>query len=242
MNKRSFVAVMVLTMLQAGCNSDDDEPPAPEATDASGIWQGEASFGGQAMEFSGVVTQERDGRFIDGFGTQYIIDNVAGEDGEITIAFSAMTRPGLAFMDGSTTTTGTLTGTVDERSMLEGNYTIASGESGTVSMTYNPIYERDSSLDKLTGPWDEPLGIQVYDPDGSFFQQDAFGCVYQGRASILNPNYNVYRMTMTVSSCDETDGEYTGLGVLIDFQATEDLFIVQLNSDTVVVNTMMTRL
>jgi hypothetical protein len=243
MRKGLFLGVVVVASLQ-GCGGGGGgaAPPAPQLTDLSGIWEGTASTEETTMEFSGVVTGNGESRFIDGFGAQYIITSATGTDGEIRLGLTAMSRPGLEFMDGSTRTTGTFTGTVVERSTVEGSYTLASGETGVVSVVYNPIYERDSSLAKLTGPWDETLGVQVFDPDGTFFEQDGFGCVYQGRASILNPDYNVYAMTMTISLCDEADGDYSGLGLLADFEATEDVFIVLMNSENSVVNTSMVRL
>lgn len=243
MCKGLFVGVVgLLAIAQSGCSSGDSDPPVPQPTRADGIWEGSASSAAGTMEFSGVVTEAGEGRFVDGFGTQYLISSIEGVEGDVTIRFTAMTRPGLSFTDGSTVTTGSFTGTIARRATVDGSYTLSSGETGTISMAYNPIYERDSSLDKLTGPWDEQLGIQVFDPDGSFFEQDGFGCIYQGQAFILDPDYNVYGLTMMISLCGAADGEYEGVGVLADFQATEDLFLVLLNNEQAVVSTSMLRL
>src|SRR5690606_35848251 len=108
---------------------------------------------------------------------------------------------------------------------------------------YDPLYERDSSLDKLSGLWDEEFGVVSIDQSGSFFMQDSFGCVYDGQVSIIDAQFNAYSLSMTVSSCGAgVDGEYSGLGVLADLNTTEDLFIVQMNSDQWIFTTSLVRL
>ena len=219
-------------------------PPAPVPTNAGGIWEGTSNTSGLILNFAGVVTESNEGRFFDDNGTQYIIDNISGNDGSITIDFTAVAQFGFVFLDGSAVTTGSLTGTVVERTSINGNYSIATGESGTISLTYNSIYDRDSSLSKLSGTWDENgFGILTFDPDGSFFEQDTFGCVFDGQASIIDSAFNVYSLTMTISLCGTgTNGQYSGLGVLTDLNATDDMFIVQMNSDTLIFTTSLLRL
>jgi len=219
-------------------------PPPPVPTNMGGIWEGTSNTSGLILNFAGVITENRVGRFFDDNGTQYILSNISGNDGNVAIDFTAVAQFGFVFLDGSTLTTGSLTGTVVERTSFNGNYSIATGESGTISLTYNSIYDRDSSFDKLTGMWDEDgFGILTFNPDGSFFEQDTFGCVFDGQASIIDPAYNVYSLTMTVSLCGAgSDGDYSGLGVLTDFNATDDVFIVQLNSDNLIFTTSLLRL
>lgn len=82
------------------------------------------------------------------------------------------------------------------------------------------------------------------DSDGSFFEQNEFGCVYDGQISIIDPIFNAYNLSMTVSNCAPDDGEYVGIGVLADFLADGDegLFIVQMNSDELIFTTDLVRL
>jgi hypothetical protein len=218
----------------------DTQPPA--ATQAGGIWEGTATTDGVTLTFAGVVTEDGQARFVDENGTQYIVSNASGNDGSLTLNFTAVAQFGFTFLDGSTVTTGSLTGTVVERSSIEGTYSVATGESGTVSMSYDSVYDRDSSFDKLTGMWNEDFGIVTYDPDGSFFEQDSFGCVFDGEASIIDPQYNAYGLSMNVSLCGDFDGEYSGLGLLSDLNAMDDLFILQMNSDTLIFTTILERL
>lgn len=218
-------------------------PPPPPATNAGGIWTGTASSDDQTLELMGVVTEDGDGRFIAETGVQYVFEGVSGNGGDLDVDFTAIAPSGFVFDDGSTVTTGTLSGTVSERSSLTADYTLATGEAGSVSMTYDEAYERDSSLDKLTGNWDEEFGVVAFDANGEFFEQDTFGCVFEGQASIIDENFNVYALTMTVSFCGAgVDGDYSGLGIMIDTTDTDDTFIVQMNNDQLIFTTTLFRL
>ena len=249
MNSKNGIWITVCLLLASGCGGGGggdtaSTPPAPVPTNVSGIWEGTSNTSGLILDFTGVITETNEGRFFDDNGTQYIVSNVSGNDGSVTLTFMAVAQFGFTFLDGSTVTTGSLTGTVVERTSFNGSYSVATGESGTISLTYNSLYDRDSSLSKLTGTWDENgFGILTFDPDGSFFEQDTFGCVFDGQASIIDPAYNAYSLTMTVSLCGAgADGQYSGLGVLADFNTTDDLFIVQMNSDTLIFTTSLFRL
>ncbi len=240
----AWVLILLLTACGGGGSGTTSAPPAPVSTNVGGIWEGTSNTSGLILDFVGVFTEDGEGRFFDENGTQYIVSNVSGNDGSVTMNFTAVAQFGFVFLDGSTVTNGTVSGTIVERSSFNGNYSVATGESGTISLAYDPIYDRDSSLAKLEGMWDENgFGIATFNPDGSFFEQDMFGCVYDGQASIIDPAYNVYALTMTISLCGAgADGVYSGLGSLTDFNTTDDLFILQMNSDTLIFTTALLRL
>lgn len=217
--------------------------PPPVATNPGGIWEGTSNTAGMILNLVGVFTERGEGRFFDDNGTQYIVSGISGNDGNVTMNFTAIAQFGFVFVDGSTVSTGTINGTVVERVSMEGNFSLATGETGTLSLTYNALYDRDSSLAKLTGSWSETNGIVTFDPDGSFFEQDSFGCVADGQASIIDPAFNVYALAMTVSLCGAgVDGQYAGLGVLEDLNVTDDLFILQMNSGARIFTTTLLRL
>lgn len=249
MNRNRYFqfAVLVLSASILGCGGGggggNSNTPAV-ATNAGGIWIGTSSGGGLTIQIQGVIAENNEGRFIDENGTQYIITSISGNDGDIRINFNAYAQFGYVFLNGSTSGTGNITGTVRERSSFSGNFSFSTGESGTVSFTYDTLYDRDSSLAKLSGQWNESYGIMTVDPDGSFFEQDSFGCVYSGQASIINTDYNAYRLTMTVSNCGGSNGSYSGLGILADLNVAndEDLFILQMNSNALIFTTWLERI
>jgi hypothetical protein len=241
-----FLYILSWTTFCVACGGGGGGTTAPPAvpTNAGGIWDGTSTAGGQTIALTGVVTENGEGRFFDDNGTQYIVSSMSGNDGSITMNVMAVAQFGFVFEDGSTVTTGTLSGTIVERASFNGDWSLATGESGTLSMTYDPLYERDSSLSKLEGMWGEnSFGITIFDPDGSFFEEDIFGCVFNGQTSIIDPDYNVYEMNMTISLCGpEFDGQYSGLAVLTDFNTTDDMLIVQMNSDDLIFTTSLLRL
>jgi hypothetical protein len=93
---------------------------------------------------------------------------------------------------------------------------------GTFTLTYDPLYDRDSSLATIAGNYREPNGTVVtVDANGNIFSQDATtGCVLNGRASVIDSRYNAYHVEYTFASCT---GQLTALnGVTFTGLATLD--------------------
>jgi hypothetical protein len=113
----------------------------------------------------------------------------------------------------------------------------ASGEvprpvSGTFNLAYDPLYDRDSSLTTIAGSFSGPNGTVVtVDAAGSIFSQDATsGCVVNGKASIINANYNVYRVRYTYDSCSGdlaalNGTTFSGLATLNDSVGPEQVIV-----------------
>lgn len=248
MRKRYAVLAIGWAVVLASCGGGSGDggttpppPPPPQPTDAGGIWEGTAVTGDLTLDVVGIIAEDGEGRFVDENGTQYVIDTLGGNDGDVSLTFTAFAQVGFTFIDGSTIATGTLAGSIDGTS-FSAEYDLSTGESGTMTLGYDPLYERDSSLDKLTGLWDEEFGVMSFDTFGGFFMQDTFGCVFEGQVSIIDPDFNVYSLAMSVSSCGAgVDGQYSGLGILADLDTAEDLFIVQMNSDEWIFTTALTR-
>lgn len=284
----SLVASLALSACGGGGGSSSPPPPPP-ITNASpgGIWEGSTSDG---LSLIGLVTETGQFHFLQSDGVQYFCYlSVSGN--AVSSGFTGITQLGTTFTDGSTSGSGTLTGTIAERSTLNGSaafktavkastgpQTVLASHSiapepkpcgssalsdptfkswslqtavaaksidhptatlpqvpfitGTFKLTYNALYDRDSSLATIAGNFREPNGTVVsVDASGNIFSQDATtGCVVNGKASIIDSRYNAYDIQYTFSSCI---GEltvlngvtFTGLGTLDNTAVPEQAVI-----------------
>jgi len=244
MSTRNRMALIGLAITMAACGGGGREavvgsfpgsPPPPPPTNVGGVWEGSMFNNNSGLTFEAIgvaVENSRDGRLANDQGLQFRLGSISGSAGDVSAGVTAMAPPGTAFMDGSTTTFGQLTGTVVEHTSFDGEWSLNSGETGTITMSYNALYERGSDLARTVGSWMDSFGV-VYNIDatGIVFAQDAFGCVYDGAVEILYASYNAYAVTLTVSNCPGTNGTYFGRGVLADEVGTDDAFVILLDNN-----------
>jgi len=112
-----------------------------------------------------------------------------------------------------------LNGEVSERDGMFGNYS-GEDDEGRFTLTYSGAYEDGSSLDLLSGIWSysqASSGGGIYtitldlDDSGRLFASDTAGCVFSGQLAIIDDRFCAYGAAVSVSSCGEVDGEYSGL-------------------------------
>lgn len=239
------VAMLALAACDVGLSGISIAPPRETAlpTNAGGIWEGSITddTSGSTSAIAGVITETgvnpsspEEGRFVDEQGNQIVFTTVSGGNGSVVANVTAFSPPGAAFADGSTVATGLFDGSVVERSSLDGSLTLNLGTgavTSTVSMSYNADYERGSDRARIEGVWADSFGV-IYNVDalGITFAQDAGGCVYDGRFSVIFTEFNAYRLRLTVSDCAELDGDYLGLGVLGDDAGVDDAFVIHLDN------------
>jgi hypothetical protein len=209
-------------------------PPPPPPTNAGGVWEGSTfnNDNGQTFQTVGVITENNgEARFFNDQGQQIVLSSISGSGGDISATLTGYAAPGTTFLDGKIVTTGTFTGTVVERTSISGTWSVGTGETGTMTMSYDDIYERGADFARTIGTWIDSFGV-VYSVDaaGEIFAQDATGCVYNGTVGVIDSSYNAYRVTMTVSDCPGLNGDYVGLGVLTDEVGLNDAFVVQLDN------------
>jgi hypothetical protein len=243
----SLVAFLALT---AGCGGGGGggggdplppppPPPPPPDASAGGIWEGLASTG---VAILGLVTETGEFHFIQNDGVQYV--GTAGtSQNELSADFIGIAPFGKAFGDGSTTGTGTLTGTVQERSTLSGDssFTTALGATveSTITLTYNELYERDSSLATIAGNYLNPDTNAVINvnSNGVVFSQDPVTeCIINGTISIIDPAFNAYRVQYEFSNCMGQSAILNGtvadgLGTLDNTVSPEEVIIGVVNAD-----------
>jgi len=244
--------VIISTTILLSCGGGGGSAPAGDQASGGiwlGIWTGPGGGDEAALAFStDVDTDTGQARF--SFFLFPSLIQVAGTvqvDGtRITGSGTAYTTvPGDSFPGGGTTTGLTFSGTLSERSMLQADWTIDAGESGTFSLDYDAQHTRGADLDRLNGLWtlfdldNNPMG--TFDIlDGVIFRQTA-DCTSMGTITIPDPQFNMYEWAATVTSNTPgscfIEGEYTGLGALGDSDdqspvPLNDEFDVLVNSDT----------
>jgi hypothetical protein len=97
----------------------------------------------------------------------------------------------------------------------------------TLGASPNPLYSEASSLTKLTGNWNDGPNTLTINPDGTFTEQQASGCVINGAYTILDATHNLYGVSFSISNCTSSlvGIAFTGLGYLDDSTPTAVHFL-----------------
>ncbi len=240
---RSFVKLLAAFLMAAvgsACGGGDGGGGGGTAADQEpgGLWSGTIAINGQSgrQELVGISTDDGRFRFISVDTAGQFVGNGVVNGTRITGSGTAFAPPGFTWLDGSTVTTLTMSGTLRERRSIEGTWTAGTGEAGSFAMDYDPDYAKDSSLSLVAGVWTvyddnlNPFATFTIEADGQFSGQNAVGCTSLGRISIIDARYNVYDIASTVSNC-AIAGDYAGLGVLGSISQPNDAFLFSINND-----------
>lgn len=161
----------------------------------------------------------------------------AGPQKVAAVESPATSSGGCGSLAVSATTFKSAAGQSASSEKLFAQFAAVSGEvpgpvSGTFSLAYDALYDRDSSLATIAGSFSGPSGTVInVDAKGSIFSQDAAtGCVVNGMASIINANYNVYRVQYTYGNCTGdlaalNGATFAGLATLDNSVAPEQVIV-----------------
>jgi hypothetical protein len=107
---------------------------------------------------------------------------------------------------------------------LFATYEVDGGDRGYGDFYAAPmLYHRSTTLQGLADSYEvqNPTtgfgGNATILGDGSITGADELGCQYNGQISIPDTRFNVFEVSVTISSCPGYDGLYTGLGSQIDW-------------------------
>jgi hypothetical protein len=124
--------------------------------------------------------------------------------------------------------------------VTRGSYAISTDDS--FSFTYDDIYERSSSIDKLSGTWSASFyyfGSTAQDwtitveSDGSFTGTASVFDV-TGSFSLIDENKNEYQVNLTMYNPIPSytlNGDYVGFATLLDDEAVDDTLLIFLDSE-----------
>ena len=221
-----FLATAVAILLAtAGCGGGGGDGGGGMATNAAvgGIWRGTESASG--LDVVGLVDEAGEFHFLRSDGVQYV-GTVHSSGNSVSADFEGYTPFGSVFADGTVHGTGTLSGTVNERSSMSGStqFTTDLGgkTSGTITLTFDNLYNTDSSLAAISGVYTDSQSGDVISVSGNgdvFWQDPATGCTANGTVSIINAAYNAYRVQFSYGNCVGAAAvlngvQFSGLGTL----------------------------
>lgn len=198
-------AVASLLTLLASCGGGGGANPMPTNASAGGIWRGTESTSG--LQVVGLVDEAGEFHFIRSDNVQYVGSaSVAGN--ALTANVEGFVPFGFEFPDGSTHGTGTISATIQARSTIDASTQFqtdaGTASNGTLSLTFDALYNRASSLTTISGNFTNPqTGVVVtVGSDGSVFSQDpSTGCVLNGTVTVIDAAYNAYRVQYDYANC-----------------------------------------
>ena len=213
---------------------DPPPEPPPEEPSPGGVWQGTSSLGSGVV---GLVSESGQFHFIQGDGGAQFVGRLSTSGDELSANFVGYVPFGEKFDDGSTTGVGSLSGNLDERSRISADidFTTSRGDTShsTIALTYDSIYERDSSRESVAGNYlDTERNVVInVNNDGELFSQDPRShCITNGTVSVIDRAFNLYRVQYQFSNCKGREKVLNGtvakgLAALDDTRSPEALIM-----------------
>jgi hypothetical protein len=207
----------------AACSSGDDgavggippplSPPPPAMTQSpGGVWTGTRPNGTDIVVF---ISETGEMRIVDAFGNQGFGPVVVSNSADVASDYLLAPPFGGSLIDGSDAGSCTLIGTLQERQSIDYEVecmTALGGVfGGTILLTYDPVYDTDSSIARIAGMYDMQGDVLTVDVSGALFVQNSQnGCVVSGQVSILDNAWNLYDVSMTTDSCQGSSAPLNG--------------------------------
>jgi hypothetical protein len=244
------VAALTFFVLLAGCrggggsgggtgtdgssntNGESIDPASP-----SGVWIGTLDKDGAAInQVRCLISSKNDfGCLLFDVDQDDVLDGAA--HGHLSVSASAVDGAGSAFaafghtlFDGSTKGTFVVTdGTFKSRQSLTLSFDM-NGTVATLSANFDSIYDREAALSNIAAAYSLyaiegiPASFSI-DSNGVVFAQSQSGCVINGQVATIDPRYNEYAVSMTIGTCTDLNGDYTGLGMSYDSTSLDDTFL-----------------
>ena len=226
MPRKSFAwcGLVLATSLSSIATGDS----APQVLD--GLWSGEFDINERgphdftALYLGGVVSAYSVSSNVVYRGT------VAGDEQQYQSDMSMFIR------DGSQFGTVQLSGAVSEQAtMITARYLTTGKDTGTLTLRYDPLFEREVDPSELTGLWEyasDRLSISFnVMPAGEVKGTDSLGCNYYGTIEKIRPGINALSVNLEMASCGTADGHYAGMAHIADTKASNDTLHLHVTSD-----------
>ena len=209
-----ILSIMVLMVLACVAPTKEAiETPPTEKSLLDGIWRGSFDIRGRGPYDFQVIHINGRSTAVSNKAKAICVGNVR-LDGEYYTA-----KYQLYSLDGAPFDQATITGVLSDGIIDSHFVTMNGGDTGSLKISYDEIYEQDSSLEKVAGKWSftdrDGLTIDMaIDATGVIQGTDSDECKYAGQVKIINANYNVYEIVLAIGNCDSVSGDYQGLSYL----------------------------
>ena len=247
---RCCLLTSLLLLFVSGCGGGggsggtSPNPPPTSQANPAGVWFGTATNTtiGETYQVVGVSTANGEFRFLDDAGVQYQ-GTMAVSENRFSATLRGLAPLGTTFGNGLTVIEGTISGSIADRNSITAEYSYQTGDRGTINLVYDAIHARNSSLAFVSGNWaDEDGAVYSVSSTGTVTGTNALGCGFTGQVSIIDPAFNTYRIRLTVTSCGQADGNYSGLGVLRDRNLVDNgLFTFQVSNSVLSLTSELAR-
>lgn len=202
-------------------------PPAVPTATTAGLWKGTISSDSTGQSAGVVALTAADGQSVwmttDGRVWQ---GQVPAHADRYETTFAGHMYAGAHFPDG--TNHGPSTFSVDHHSATAtGGHHSGNGDRGSFELLPSPMWDRPASLETLAGVYTRTTstGYAItlsIDANGQVHGSDSTGCVFDGTVHVPDPAHDLYGIEMHLSSCGTLDGDYRGMGTLLDADAMHD--------------------
>lgn len=209
----SWIIVLLCLYSCAAPVKESVEPVVVEKSPLDGIWKGSFDIRGRGpYDFHAI--------HVGGRSTAVTLKAKAICVGSVSLDGAYyMAKYNLFALDGAPFDYATITGELSQGTIKSHFVTMNGGDTGALTITYNDIYEHDSSLSLLVGDWSftdrDGLVIDLsIDEQGAAHGRDSDQCDYAGNIAIINADYNVYDVALSISNCGSVNGKYAGMAYL----------------------------
>ena len=225
--RRSVTALGLLALLSAlpAVATDD---AGPQALD--GLWSGTFDINGRG-EYGFTAL------YLDGVVSAYSVDTNVVYRGTVTgDAQTYRSDMSIFLRDGTQLATVQLNGTVsNQTSRITARYRTTGQDTGTLTLDYDPLFEKDVDPVELAGLWEytsSKLSISFnVDRQGKIEGTDSVGCNYYGNLAQARPGVNAMKAKLEMASCGTADGHYSGMAHVADMEAPGDTLHLHVTSD-----------
>lgn len=188
-----------------------------------GIYEGSLTSAGspQPTPVVAIIADNGQGRIAAADGRYYRL-NVAAAGNVVNGSYGADVQGGASPADPAIPpTSGSASGLITSAGL---NLTLTDtlNAQQSLTLTFDNVYNRRSSLAALAGSWIATASgltlTATIQPDGSFSGSDANNCTYTGTFSLIDPTFDIYAETH-VRSCNGVTVTFTGLAALLPTNA-----------------------